>query len=310
MRSGIHQDDRMSAKDERYRIVLGSVATEQQPRIAAQIADLFAIPAEMAAQIVRQAPAVILSGLSRQQAMEMAAALAPLREAGAELRIASGEDHALPHVSWPSPPRLLRQEQSIASPPLRCQVVLACPCCGAQLRLVIQPEQPAASAPRPAPLSKAAAKPTDAEAETVSAPAFLEEDEDDPLFASAPPLVETQPDRPVLNRQDFIPPQPTAFADSAEAATRPAPAIAEDRVGQNGERGPFNVIISGGAGNPRAIALVKEVLRVAEKDAALLLQKPSLTVAQGVSRETAVKVAGRFKAINIAVRITQMKSAL
>jgi len=150
-------------------------------------------------------------------------------------------------------------------------------------------------------------------------------EDDDPLFSPLPPLVESGPFRPIPSLKEFEtgiqaavsampapakvqPATARAASKESEAATRPAPAIVDDRRPANGGRGPFNVIISGGAGNPKAVALVKEVLHIAEKDAALLLQKPSLTVVQGVGRETAVKVAARFKAINVAVRITQIKS--
>ena len=308
----------MSAKEERYRIVLGRADANRQSRIAAQIAVLFGVTPEMAAQIVRSAPIVLLSGLGRQQAMELASALAPLREAGAELRIASGEDPSLSHVAWPSPPRLAGRPVNAAQPPGE-EVYLACPCCGARLRLAIQPEQAAT----PKPPAQPPAKP---ETDTMPAPALLDDiEDDDPLFSPLPPLVESGPFRPLPSLKEFEtgmqaavdampapakaqPATARAASKESEAATRPALSIADDRRPANGERGPFNVIISGGAGNPKAVSLVKEVLRIAEKDAALLLQKPSLTVAQGVSRETAVKVAARFKAINVAVRITQLKS--
>jgi hypothetical protein len=103
-----------------------------------------------------------------------------------------------------------------------------------------------------------------------------------------------------------LPPSPAPAGDSStKVAPRAAPPTGLSALLR--EKGPFSVLLSP-TQNPKALPMVMELVAADETTARNLMQKPNLAVAKGISREAAVQLASRFKAINVAVRITQAKA--
>ncbi len=323
---------------DRFRIILGRCRPKQQKTVSVGFARLFGIEQPLADQIVQAAPIVVLSNLSRDQAMEIVQALQELRASGGDLRIEISDDRSISQVAWPSPPKVAGRplsEYERRSP--SGELVFSCPECGTQLVLAVSRHAPAKTDP---PKQTAPASGGDEvevqqgdvleDADDMSTgltplPGQLRgaagaDEEDKDLLGNVEPLAAETPSGVVGDLEEFETglreavsdlEQKTAPADHGSARRKATAKAAPDRQAsqksrQSGrikrEPGEYNVVLPK-TGNPQAIPLLMQDLGVDEEAARAEMKKPLIAAAKGVSRECAIQVAARYKRIGLNPRV-------
>ncbi len=114
------------------------------------MAKLFNIDKNYAAQVCKAAPIVIISGLTSPEARGAITALSSMTVAGAKFSIITGSTGATPKVGWGGIPKIsgkpansfAKTDTGTAAP---FGSLLACPCCGARLKLIPDQETTMAS---------------------------------------------------------------------------------------------------------------------------------------------------------------------
>ncbi len=134
-----------------HKIVVASVKAGTAAAAVQALVAALGIPEETGKQIISSVPIVILDKLTPQIATNLLAALAPVRQAGANLSISAAPPGTMPHIDWPSPPPVYGHPISSYA-------------AGAPPAHPATPAAPAAPpAPRPAPAAQQApAAPADA----------------------------------------------------------------------------------------------------------------------------------------------------
>ncbi len=311
-----------------YRIVLGRAIPTLQPNIANGLAKLFSIPPSLAQQITRAAPIVILADLKRYQAMEIANALHPVRKAGADLRIEASDDRSISQVAWPAAPKINGKDlDEYATSDGEGSLIFCCPDCGGKFKieitkLIAETEKkvvlPLATAPAPVAPPPAPVPPSVQQDKTP--PRIDRVEDEDPLFSEMKPLLDTGPvsvlgdlrefetglmaaaDKPVdLPPDDEEDTAQTAVAKSVSKDKQPAPAKVAAASSGN-----FSVVLPK-TNNPKAVAILMEVLNINDGQARDLMRKPLFAVAKGVSHERAQEIGLKFKRAGITVRLGRGK---
>ncbi len=327
---------------EKFRIILGKCSQAKRQTVQEKFKELFGVSDMLAKQVVQAAPIVVLAELSRDQAMEIVHVLRPLRDVGGDLRIEISDDRSISQVAWPEMPKVAGKDlefferRSGGDDPHG----FFCPECGARLAVQVAgtaaPEPAAAPASEPAPAPQAASLP-DFDDDLLQAgngstgltpPPQSPIHDEDPLFDNIMPLPQTPVPGMVGSVDDLdtgidqavkavakgVGSSETATDENEPAPTvqekvpvsKPSPARASSRKSGKLAAGNFNVIISK-TGNPQVIPLLMEDLKLTEDKARLVMKKPLIAVARGLSRESAIKVAARYKKIGLNPRIGRKK---
>ena len=327
---------------EKFRIILGKCSQEKRQAVKEKFKELFAVGEMLAKQVVQAAPIVVLTGLGRDQAMEIFQVLRPLRDVGGDIRIEISDDRSISQVAWPKMPKVAGKDLEFFE---KCAGagdphVFFCPECGARLAVhagkADVPESDATPAPEPYPEPEPE-PPSSFEDDLLqmgsastglTPPPQAPIHDDDPLFSNLQPLPQTpmpgmvgsvddldngidQAARAVAKKvkkgetaTDENDPAPTV--QEKVPVSQPAPARASARKSRKLVAGNFNVIVSK-TGNPQVIPLLMEDLKLTEEKARLVMKKPLIAVARGLGRESAIKVASRYKKIGLNPRIGRKK---
>jgi len=285
------------------RILLDAVPQHERPAVAAALARLFGVGLPLAFQMVQAAPIVLLERLKRETAENAMSALESAVAAGGKLHIVTEEaSRHLPRVAWPSSPNVGGVPVALLAP--APGNVCRCPACGAALR--------ATAAPAGNVRLALADGPEEAGAPETPEPPRNDADED-PLFSGVKPMEEGVEN---LKAVDDLRQGDTGFwhavapGETADAVSFGAPSAARGRQEESGvfhvgrfRPGPYAVVVPRTA-DPRVARLAAELLAVDEETARARLTRPLSTVARGVSREDAQAMAGRFRALGSAARVS------
>jgi len=136
-----------------FKLVLLAVNPAKVQGVVAELAELFPIDQKTALGAVRNAPIVLVGGLTQQMAANLRSHLLRLSRLGAQLRLTSDPVGKLKQFRWPAPPPAA----------LRPANLFTCPACGerftvqrAQAATITPVTQPPAEATAPAPPQPAA----------------------------------------------------------------------------------------------------------------------------------------------------------
>ncbi len=137
-----------------HKIILASVAPGSEAAVTTALAKVLGLSEDGVRPLVSSVPIILMDELDAGQAQAIISAMAAAKEAGGNLIISATSGENMPHVDWPSPPKVAgRDVASFASaagdaaPPAR-------PGSGIR-RAVATPARPTSAAPR-TPLPSAA----------------------------------------------------------------------------------------------------------------------------------------------------------
>ena len=89
-----------------FNLIISNVTTDQIEEAAAKFAAAFSLDPGIATQIVKSAPIIFASDLSKREVKAITPALQELSKLGIEFRVTSRLTKKIPKVNWPVRPNL------------------------------------------------------------------------------------------------------------------------------------------------------------------------------------------------------------
>jgi hypothetical protein len=122
-----------------FKLVLHAVDPDRKSEVRRELARVFGIDDDIAADIIAAAPIILLDGLRLGAAAVIRGRLAGLADCGAKIVMTDAFCDDVPRVNWPEPPPISRvspAEEAGRAPLFREIASFHCPSCGEKLQLV------------------------------------------------------------------------------------------------------------------------------------------------------------------------------
>jgi len=260
-----------------FKLVLDAVDDARREEAVAELAEVFFLDAHTAAEAVRNAPIVLIAGMTQEQAANLRTHVLRLARLGARLRLTAEPVGRLKQLRWQALPPVVRRPANI----------FVCPNCGE--RFVVQ-RWTAPAAPQPAAAPRQAAP----EAPAAEAAAEAEAQEAAPV-AEAVPLAEAAAEVP--EAEPVVEAEPVAageaegeFAELQAAAAESEQTEEEPRVAEE-EKEPAPAGPSPSAAPPSApsgprydVSVAKVRGEKAERLVDLLVEREGISYEEARSR--------------------------
>lgn len=134
-----------------HKIILASVAPGSEAAVTTALAEVLGLSEDGVRPLVSSVPIILLDGLDAGQGQAIVSAMASAKEAGGNLIISATSGENMPHVDWPSPPKVAGRDVASFASAAGADAAPETPGSGIRRAVATPARPPDATPPTPSP---------------------------------------------------------------------------------------------------------------------------------------------------------------